>query len=288
MKQYLDLARDVLENGRDVMDRTGVGRRRVFGRQMRFDLSKGRVPLLTTKRVPLRQNFVELMWMLSGDTNARTLQAQGVTIWDEWALKEDHVAETRGLSDADRVEWLAKARGVTPGTIIDNHLEEISLTSGRRWLDDQGVPTTVPTKIIPAGELGPVYGKQFRDFGGVDQYQALMDGLKKDPFSSRHVINLWNPTVLPDPQLSHAENIQQGRAVLPACHTLVQFFVEPATRQERIWQLEFKMATNKAQGAIDHIDALLTEDPQAKPDWDALLEANQIPKLRLSCQLYQR
>lgn len=288
MQQYLDLVRDILENGRDNLDRTGVGTRSVFGRQMRFDLAKGRIPLLTTKRVPLKHNFIELMWMLSGDTNARTLQQQGVTIWDEWALKTDHVIKSRAMYDHERVEWLAKAQDTTCRVLIDQHLGNLPYAEGCKWLDDQGVPTQKAVESIEAGELGPVYGKQFRDFEGVDQYLVLLDGLKTNPFSRRHVINLWNPRVLPDPKLSHAENIQQGRAVLPACHTLVQFYVDTATRQERIWHLEYKMLVNQAQGAIDYIDELLAADPKAKPDWDWLLEQHQIPKHRLSCQLYQR
>lgn len=84
MKQYLDLMRDVLENGTDKTDRTGVGTRSVFGRQIRFDLSAG-FPLLTTKKLHLRSIIYELLWFLRGDTNIRYLQENKVSIWDEWA-----------------------------------------------------------------------------------------------------------------------------------------------------------------------------------------------------------
>ncbi|WP_168563854.1 thymidylate synthase [Crateriforma spongiae] len=84
MKEYLDLLRDVLDNGNDRTDRTGVGTRGVFGRQVRFDLADG-FPLLTTKKLHLRSIIYELLWFLRGDTNTRWLNEHGVSIWDEWA-----------------------------------------------------------------------------------------------------------------------------------------------------------------------------------------------------------
>ncbi|AFI82969.1 thymidylate synthase [Methylophaga nitratireducenticrescens] len=167
MKQYLDLLRDVMENGTDKGDRTGTGTRSVFGRQIRYDLVDG-FPLLTTKKLHIRSILHELLWFLSGETNIRYLKENGVSIWDEWAS--------------------------------------------------------------PDGELGPVYGAQWRNWKGADgknydQIEALVDGLKNNPDSRRHIINGWNVALLPDEKQKPWENAAAGRMALPPCHVLYQFYV---------------------------------------------------------------
>lgn len=95
MKQYLDLMQDIVENGSDRGDRTGVGTRSVFGRQMRFDLSEG-FPLLTTKKLYTRAIIHELLWFLNGDTNIKYLQDNRVSIWDEWATESGDLGPVYG------------------------------------------------------------------------------------------------------------------------------------------------------------------------------------------------
>ena len=153
---YLDLLRDIMQNGVERMDRTGTGTRGVFGRQIRFDLAAG-FPLLTTKKLHLKSIVLELLWFLRADTNVRWLQERGVGIWDEWA-------------DAE-------------------------------------------------GELGPVYGKQWRSWAApngtsIDQISKLMQGLAANPYSRRHIVSAWNPADVDD-------------MALPPCHCLFQFFVAP-------------------------------------------------------------
>ncbi len=167
MQQYLDLMRDILENGTDKGDRTGTGTRSVFGRQLRFDLSQG-FPLLTTKKVHLKSIIYELLWFLDGNTNNNWLKERGVSIWDEWALED--------------------------------------------------------------GDLGPVYGKQWRswqcpDGSTVDQISQVVEQIKKTPNSRRLIVSGWNPADLPDETQSPQENVRNGKAALPPCHTLFQFYV---------------------------------------------------------------
>lgn len=154
MQPYLDLMRQVLDQGITKADRTGTGARSIFGWQMRFDLSQG-FPLLTTKKLHLRSIIIELLWFLRGETNIRWLQENQVRIWDEWA---------------------------------DEH-----------------------------GELGPVYGQQWRHWRGaegneVDQISDLIAGIKSNPDSRRHIVTAWNPADVPQMRL-------------PPCHALFQCYV---------------------------------------------------------------
>ncbi|GED31395.1 thymidylate synthase 2 [Brevibacillus centrosporus] len=154
LKQYLDLCQRILDEGVTKEDRTGTGTISVFGHQMRFDLSEG-FPLVTTKKLHTKSIFHELIWFLSGDTNIRYLQENGVRIWNEWADEN--------------------------------------------------------------GNLGPVYGKQWRSFAGadgktVDQIQWVIDEIKRNPDSRRLIVSAWNPA-------------EVDKMALPPCHLLFQFYV---------------------------------------------------------------
>jgi thymidylate synthase len=164
-RQYLNLLADILENGVQRGDRTGTGTLGVFGRQIRFDLSKG-FPVLTTKKLHLRSIIVELLWFLRGDTNVKYLQDNGCKIWDEWADEN--------------------------------------------------------------GDLGPVYGKQWRSWAApngqsIDQIQNLVEGLKTNPNSRRHIVSAWNPADVED-------------MALPPCHCLFQFFVADGKLSCQLYQ----------------------------------------------------
>ncbi|HUR69016.1 MAG TPA: thymidylate synthase [Candidatus Thermoplasmatota archaeon] len=162
---YLELLRDILANGTEKADRTGTGTKSVFGRQLRCDLAQG-FPLLTTKKVHTKSIVHELLWFIRGETNVRSLQANGVSIWDEWA-KED-------------------------------------------------------------GELGPVYGKQWRswptaDGRSIDQLKQVIDGIKRNPDSRRHIVSAWNVGEIP-------------QMALPPCHVLFQFYVAEGKLSCQLYQ----------------------------------------------------
>ena len=165
MKAYLDLLREVMEQGAVKADRTGTGTRSVFGRQLRFDLREG-FPLLTTKKLHLRSIVHELLWFLQGDTNVRYLQENKVGIWDEWADEN--------------------------------------------------------------GELGPVYGKQWRRWsapggGEIDQVKWVLEEIRRNPDSRRLIVSAWNVADLPD------------MALMP-CHALFQFYVADGRLSCQLYQ----------------------------------------------------
>lgn len=178
MQQYLDLCRHVLEHGEKREDRTGTGTISTFGYQMRFDLTKG-FPLLTTKKVFYRGIFEELLWFLSGNTNIKPLVDKKVGIWNEWPY--DKYSKSPDFKGETLEEFIEKIR------------------------DDQEFADKY-------GNLGPVYGKQWRDFNGVDQISQLIEGIKNNPFSRRHLVVAYNPSEVKD-------------MALPPCHSLFQFYV---------------------------------------------------------------
>ncbi len=154
MRQYHELMRRILDEGVRKEDRTGTGTLSVFGHQMRFDLAEG-FPLVTTKKLHVKSIVHELLWFIRGETNVRSLNAAGVTIWDEWA---DHT-----------------------------------------------------------GELGPVYGRQWRSWAApdgrtIDQLAQVLEEIRRNPDSRRLLVTAWNPADIAD-------------MALPPCHVLFQFYV---------------------------------------------------------------
>ncbi|WP_443625734.1 thymidylate synthase [Catenibacterium sp.] len=180
MKQYLDMCRYILEHGEDRPDRTGTGTRSVFGYQTRYDLREG-FPLLTTKKMYLRPIAEELLWFIKGDTNIKYLVDRNVKIWNEWPYEDFKKSEDFN------------------GETLEEFVEKIKN-------DDEFAKKH--------GNLGPVYGAQWRNFNneGTDQLMKLIDSLKNNPFSRRHIISAWNPS-------------QVDEMALPPCHTLMQFYV---------------------------------------------------------------
>jgi thymidylate synthase len=165
MDQYHDLLRRIRDTGVAKSDRTGTGTLSVFGHQMRFDLADG-FPLVTTKKLHLKSIIHELIWFLRGDTNTAYLNANGVSIWDEWADEN--------------------------------------------------------------GDLGPVYGKQWRSWSApdgrtIDQIAEVLETVRTDPDSRRMIVSAWNPADIP------------AMALAP-CHCLFQFYVAEGRLSCQLYQ----------------------------------------------------
>lgn len=193
--QYLDLMERVWTTGHERSDRTGVGTRSLFGATMRFDLADDAIPLLTTKRVYWKAAAREMLWFLTGDTNIRALVAQGVHIWTDWPLDSYRKATGETI---DRAGFEARI------------IEDANFAA--RW-----------------GDLGPVYGKQWVDWPvyepvqgegglfrkrarGINQIAELVESLRTNPGSRRHIFEGWNVAEL-------------DQMALPPCHKTYQFFV---------------------------------------------------------------
>jgi len=165
MRPYLELMQHIVAHGRRKSDRTGTGTLSIFGWQMRFDLAEG-FPLVTTKKVHLKSIIHELLWFLRGETNARSLQEVGVSIWDDWAS--------------------------------------------------------------PEGDLGPIYGFQWRSWPApdgrqIDQIADVIRQIRSNPDSRRLIVNAWNVADLP-------------RMALAPCHTMFQFYVVEGTLSCQLYQ----------------------------------------------------
>lgn len=189
MRQYLDLCKSVLENGIKKEDRTGTGTISYFGRQMRFNLNDG-FPLLTTKRVHLKSIIHELLWFISGDTNIKYLVDNDVRIWNDWPFAAYQKSEEYQGETIE--EFAAKVK----------ESDEFAA----KW-----------------GKLGPVYGKQWRNFSGVDQLEDLINQIKTNPTSRRLIISAWNPGEIHE-------------MALPPCHCFMQFYVNDGKLSCQLYQ----------------------------------------------------
>lgn len=178
MKQYHDLVEHVFKAGHQKEDRTNTGTISTFGYQMRFDLKEG-FPLLTTKKVFYKAIIYELLWFIKGDTNIKYLVDHGVKIWNEWPYEN------------------YKKHPSYQGETLEAFVEKIKTDS-------------IFAKEF--GDLGPVYGAQWRNFNGVDQLSQVINLIKHQPQSRRMILSAWNPAEI-------------NNMALPPCHTLIQFYV---------------------------------------------------------------
>ncbi len=202
MQQYHQLMQHILDQGVLKSNRTGIGTLSVFGYQMRFNLQEG-FPLVTTKKVHLKSIVHELIWFINGDTNIRYLVENGVNIWNEWPFqsylkKQGKEEELPKYSAA----WTEELKNFKSRIIEDSDF-------AKEW-----------------GELGPVYGRQWRNFEGVDQITQVIEDIKNSPDSRRLLVSAWNPKDIP----------VMAKSGLPPCHTLFQFYVADGKLSCQLYQ----------------------------------------------------
>lgn len=189
METYIKLIKHILEHGTEKDDRTNTGILSVFGYQMRFDLSKG-FPLITTKKVHMKSVIHELLWFIKGDTNIQYLVKHGVRIWNDWPY-----ASFKGSKDY---------QGESMKAFVDKIIEDDDFARDY-------------------GDLGPVYGKQWRDFNGIDQLYNVINEIKSNPNSRRLIVNSWNASEL-------------DQMALPPCHMMYQFYVNDGKISLQMYQ----------------------------------------------------
>ncbi|MEB8092677.1 thymidylate synthase [Mammaliicoccus lentus] len=212
---YHDLCRKVLNEGENKDDRTGTGTISIFGHQMRFDLSEG-FPLLTTKKVSFKLIATELLWFIKGDTNIRYLLQYKNNIWNEWAFKK--WIESDEYTGPDMTDF--GRRSLVNDEFNEQYKEQLAIFKDKILNDDEF--------MRKYGDLGNVYGKQWRDWKdqngqSFDQLQTLIDNIKNNPNSRRHIISAWNPTEI-------------DTMALPPCHTLFQFYVKNGKLSCQLYQ----------------------------------------------------
>ncbi len=212
---YLEMLQHVLDNGTEKGDRTGTGTISVFGYQMRFDLQKG-FPLLTTKRIPFRLVASELLWFIKGDTNIRYLLEHNNNIWNEWAFK--NWVESDEYSGPDMTDF--GRRSLEEEEFKEVYEQEME-TFKKRILEDDVFADTY-------GELGPVYGKQWRAWETsrgetIDQLKNVIEQIKHNPDSRRHLVVGYNPADI-------------DAMALPPCHSLFQFYVADGKLSCQLYQ----------------------------------------------------
>ncbi len=316
MKQYLDVAQEVIDDGIQQNNRTGVDTLSVFGRGVRYDLQDG-FPIPTTKKGFFKGAKVELAWMLRGLTNVQYLNDNGVKFWDQWAIKGPHkvlkpLAEIKskallspvevdidmlymqgdieGLESAfdfpvvddvdDRYAMLPPTYEYVLQAVVETHMltrrdaekamfevacrlnpemrpvdinEEIIAKANA---EEMKLPEIVRQKTCEIGDLGPVYGQMIREFPNpdgttTDQLAVVVEQIKNNPTSRRHLVDLWCPYYLPDEAYSPQENVARGKQALAPCHMLWTFKTLKATEaQKRKYVIENYKAFRLANLAV--------------------------------------
>lgn len=242
MRAYYNMLRDILETGEDRGDRTGVGTRSIFGYQARYPDIANHFPLDTTREINFQQIVGELLWFLRGNTNIQELVKQGFHLWSDWPAKNYN--QCNPDAELTRAEFNQRIKS-----------DDVFATL---W-----------------GDCGPIYSSQWRKWEywhhngnghmwkhSIDQIANLVEDLKKNPLSRRHIVSAWNVADIP-------AMIPSG---LPPCHVMFQFYCSQLSQEQRFKEAE-KVGVRRSENDAEWLDKL---------------DQNNVPKYRLHCMLTQR
>lgn len=269
-EQYLNLVNEILEKGVEKDTRAGKTLS-IFGKQLKFNLKEG-LPMLTTKKMFAKGVIHELLWFLKGDTNIKYLVDNGVHIWDDDAYRY-YLTLVDKYNEATQTEpeydWF-KRTAITKLS-KEEFIEKVK-EGAKTWIvaDKKAyVMSSLPNAFeyeYQFGDLGPVYGHQWRNWNGIDQVKELIDKLRNNPDDRRLMISAWNVSAIPD-------------MALPPCHYSCQFYTKKMTIKER------------KQWAIDNRIEFEHYDCYSNPSDEEIVEMFDkagVPKRKLSCMWNQR
>lgn len=269
-EQYLNLVNEILEKGVEKDTRAGKTLS-LFGKQLKFNLKEG-LPMLTTKKMFAKGVIHELLWFLKGDTNIKYLVDNGVHIWDDDAYryyltlvdKHNEATQTEpeydwfkrtAMTKLSKEEFIEKVKeGAKAGIVVDKKAYIMSSLPNAFEYEYQ------------FGDLGPIYGHQWRNWNGIDQVKELIDKLRNNPDDRRLMISAWNVAAIPD-------------MALPPCHYSCQFYTKKMTIKER------------KQWAIDNRIEFEHYDCYSNPSDEEIVEMFDkagVPKRKLSCMFQMR
>lgn len=229
MQQYIDLMKDVIDNGHSHPDRTKVGRRSVFGRQLRFNMADG-FPLVTTRKIHTPALIHELVWFLMGTPKIDYLKEHGIKIWDKWVVDKEHI--DKYFSESIKPSLMDQYQVMLDNADLEETPQEKILEERDNFI--LGVYNQVFAKYH--NSVGPIYGPKWRNIPVknmafapyevmADPIVELITALKERPFSSRHVISVWDAASLANETISPKDNVVNGKGALAPCHVLQQYFV---------------------------------------------------------------
>jgi thymidylate synthase len=267
MKNYLSLMNRIMTEGIICKDRTGVGRQKIFGAQLRFKMADG-FPMLTTNPVPFKNPVQEILWMIRGSSKNQELNDAGVNIWNTWAVKKENIEAFVKKYFSERYKSEVFEKSVIK-SLGDRMLNDVGPIYGPAW---RFAPVTVESALYPeidetriASDMLVWYKKSFEEqkkeliasivpaegeatpeeieevawkiflqklyYSQIDQLQYVLYNLKHRPYSSRLLISTWIPGNLPFEELPPEENVLLGKGALAPCHVLQQYIVFPPEKE---------------------------------------------------------